>query len=196
MSQQHNFQEDKMPQVRRVLLLALAGLLLVGCAGPRPAPVPTRPKAQATLPWVDTLPADGWFSIRATGRLGPFLNDLIVVYQDGRAIYNDQSVGQQYELKLDPNGIARWNRMFVDQAKFMSLKDTYPPDPSLPIEVEEEEKNSPKYNDAIRYTILYREGGIVKTVTANTSGAPRELVPILNAFWNFIESIKRGSVQE
>ena len=181
-------------QVRKVLLLALAGLLLVGCAGPKPAPAPTRPKAQATLPWVDTLPAEGWFSIRATGRLAPFQSDLIVVYQDGRAVYHDQGAGQQYEGKLDANGITRWKRMFVTQARFMSLSDNYPPGTPLP--VEGEDKDLPKYNDAIRYTILYREGVVVKTVTANRSGAPRALTFIFNEFWNLMEEIKQVPAKE
>ena len=183
-----------MSQSWRVLLLALAIVLLAGCGGPKPAPVPARPKAVVTVPWVDTLPPDGWFGIRATGRLAPFQNDGIIVYQDGRAVYTDENEGQQYDGKLDADGVARWKRMFVTQAKFMSLRDNYPP--GKPLEVDEEEKDSPKSNDAILYTILYRDGSVVKTVRANKSGAPRELVPILNEFWNLVDELKRGPGKE
>lgn len=180
--------------IRKALLLIVAILLLIGCSGPGPAPAPTRPKVMPTLPWVDTLPPDGWFSIRATGRVAPFQSEIIVVYQDGRAVYTDQAEGQEHQSRLDANGVARWKLMFVNQARFMSLKDDYPPGP--PLQVEEEDKNLPKSNDAIRYTLMYRDGGVIKKVTANKSGAPPGLVMILDEFWNFADEIKQGPTKE
>lgn len=183
-----------MPTIWKALLLIVAISLLFGCSGPGPTPAPIRPKVAPTLPWIDALPPDGWFSIRATGRVAPFQGEIIVVYQDGRAVYTDQVEGQEYQSKLDANDMARWKRMFITQARFMSLKDDYPPGP--PLQVEEDEKNLPQSNDAIRYTLMYRDGSVVKKVTANKSGAPTELQVILNEFWNFVNEIKQGQPKE
>jgi hypothetical protein len=180
-----------MPIPRKLFLLVLAGTLLAGCGGPKPTPAPANPKGLPTSPWIDTLPPDGWFSIRATGRLVPFQNDLVVVYQDGRAVYIDPSDGRQYQSQLDAAGIARWKRLFTTVVKFMSLNDDYPP--GTPFPVEEDQKGLPQFNDAIRYTLMYREGDVTKKVTAYKSGAPDELATILNEFWKFLEEIKLAS---
>lgn len=172
----------------RILAFVLVVVVLVGCGGPKPAPQATRAKAVPTSLWVDVLPSDGWFSIRATGRLGPYQNDAIIVYQDGRFVYSEQSQGQQFTGKLDADGIALWKRMFVTQAKFMTLQNDYPP--GEPLQAPGGHADDPTYNDAIRYTILYREGGVVKTVTANWSGAPEELWPILTGFWKLMDRTK------
>ena len=182
------------PHIQRIFLAVLVGLFLTSCAGPKPAPVPTRPQALATLPWSNTLPPDGWFSIRATGRVSPFQNDLIVVYPNGRATYVDQSDGKQFESQLDGQGIVRWKRMFETNAKFMSLQNSYPR--GTPFPVQEDEKGLPQSNDAIVYTLMYRDGGAVKTVTANKSGAPEKLAALLDEFWNFVDEIKSASAKE
>lgn len=182
------------PLVQRICVVILTALFGVGCAGPTPAPPPTQPQALATLPWSDTLPPDGWFSIRATGRTSPFQNDLVVVYQSGRAIYLDQSSGQQFESKLDEASIATWRRMFESQARFMSLNDNYPP--GTPFSPDDYPKDSPQANDAIRYTLIYRNGDAVKTVTASKSGAPVKLAIILDQFWSLVADIKLASSKE
>ena len=180
--------------IHRAFLAVLAGLFVVSCAGPKPAPVPTKPQALATLPWSNILPSNAWFSIQATGRVSPYQSDLIVVYPNGRATYADQSEGKQFESQLDDQGILRWKRMLETNAKIMSLQDSYPR--GTPFPVQEDEKGLPQSNDAILYTLTYREGNTVKTVKVNKSGAPEKLVAVLDEFWYFVDEIKSASAGE
>ena len=142
--------DSSVPHIQRVFFAVLVGLFLTSCAGPKPAPVPTKPQALATLPWSSILPSNAWFSIQATGRVSPYQSDLIVVYPNGRATYADQSVGKQFESQLDEEGIVRWKRMLQTNAKIMSLQDSYPR--GTPFPVREDEKGLPQSNDAILYS--------------------------------------------
>jgi hypothetical protein len=81
-----------------------------------------------------------------------------------------------------------WKRMFETQARFMSLDGDYPA--GTPIPADRYPPGSPQGNDALRYTLMYRSGDVVKTITAVKSGVPVRLGIVLDQFWNLIEDIK------
>jgi hypothetical protein len=164
--------------LRRILLVALTAALLAGCSQPRPASAPTAgPQAQHTWAPTDTLPPDGWFSIRATGRVAPPASNYVIVYQNGLIDYTEPSKGQRFQQQMDAQEMAVWKRMFISQANFMSLQDSYP-------------ATTPQPDDNIHYTILLRDGDKVKTVTAVKSGAPPMLQTILDEFWNLLDEVQ------
>jgi hypothetical protein len=99
------------------------------------------------------------------------------VYQNGLAVYTEPTSGQPFQKQLDAQAIATWKRMFVNQANFMSLKDSYP-------------AMTPQPDDNVSYTILLRDGDKVKTVVAQKSAAPKALQIILNEFWNLVDEVQ------
>jgi hypothetical protein len=164
--------------LRRGFLIAVMAVLLAGCGQPKPTPAPTAgPQAQPTWAPTDTLPPDGWFSIRAAGRVAPPASDYVIVYENGLVVYTEPTKQQKFQKQMDAQEIATWRRMFITQANFMSLKDNYP-------------ATTPAPDDNVRYTILLRQGDTVKTVTAQKSGAPPMLQTILDEFWNLVDEVK------
>jgi len=167
--------------LQRVLWVTCIVALLAGCSQPRPAPVSTSgPQALPTWAPTDTLPPDGWFSIRAVGRAASPDSDYVMVYQNGLAVYTEPASGRQFQRQMDAQEMGAWKRMFVDQADFMSLKDSYP-------------AATPQPDDNVRYTILLRQGDQVKTVVALKSGAPKALQIILDEFWNLVDEVQTTS---
>ncbi len=167
--------------LQRVLWVTCIVALLAGCSQPQPAPFSTSgPQAQHTWTPTDTLPPDAWFSIRAVGRVASADGDYVIVYQNGLAVYTEPAGGQQFQRQMDAQEVAAWKRMFVNQADFMSLKDSY-------------SAATPQPEDNVRYTILLREGDQVKTVVAVQSGAPKALQIILNEFWNLVDEVRTTS---
>jgi hypothetical protein len=75
----------------------------------------------------------------------------VIVYQNGLAVYTEPASGQQFKRQMDAQETANWKRMFVNQADFMSLKDSYPAATAQP-------------DDNVRYTICPRGCIQVKTV--------------------------------
>jgi hypothetical protein len=128
----------------------------------------------------ETLAPDVWFSIQAAGRLSPSTSDVVIVYQNGQAVYMDQNTGKQYQNQLRPDTIERWKRIFTDETNFMSLKDSYPP-------------STPQPDDSVHYKVSYRDGETVKTVTAQNSGAPPELQFIFHEFWKLVDQVQHTS---
>jgi hypothetical protein len=164
--------------LQRVLLIAVVAVLLAGCGQPKTIPAPTAgPLAQHTWAPTDTLPPDGWFSIRATGRLASSDSDYVIVFQKGLVVYAEPVTGQQFQKQMDAQEIATWRRMFITQANFMSLQANYA-------------ATTPEPDDNIHYTILLRQGDTVKTVTAQKSGAPPMLQTILDEFWNLVDEVQ------
>lgn len=167
--------------LQRVLWVSCIVALLAGCSQPKPAPFSTSgPQAQHTWAPTDALPPDGWFSIRAVGRIASPDSDYVIVYQNGLAVYTEPASGQKFQRQMDAQEMAVWKRMFVNQANFMSLKDSYP-------------AATPQPDDNVRYTVLLREGDQVKTVVALKSGAPKALQIILNEFWNLVDEVRTTS---
>jgi len=172
---------DGMSTLQRILWVTGIVALLAGCSQPKPAPVSTSgPQAQHTWVPTDTLPPDGWFSIRAVGRVASADSDYVIVYQNGLAVYTEPAGGQQFQKQMDAQEMAAWKRMFVNQTDFMSLKDSYP-------------AATPQPDDNVRYTILLRQGDQVKTVVALKSGAPKALQIILDEFWNLVDEVQTTS---
>jgi hypothetical protein len=104
----------------------------------------------------------------------------VIVYQNGLAVYAEPVGGKQFQRQMDAQEMAAWKRMFVNQADFMSLKDSY-------------SVGTPQPDDNVHYTILLREGDQVKTVVAVKSGAPKALQIILNEFWNLVDEVQTTS---
>jgi hypothetical protein len=172
--------------MRRIILLAVTMIYLAGCSAPQPpAVVPTAASTQTgvELPR-DTLPDDGWFSIRAD-RPGATRGDLLIVYQNGLAVYQDPSNGAIYQRQLDEQTQAMWTRMFVTQANITTLNDDYPAKVS-----------QSGGDDSVAFTILYRQGDTVKKVTAHMSGAPVTLQVIFNQFWKLIKLVQLAQPTE
>lgn len=178
-SRKNQAQGDEMLTLRRILLVVLTAALVAGCSQPKPAPAPSV-QIQPTSPFMNTLPPDGWFSIRAEGRVAPPASDYVIVYQNGLAIYTEPASGQRFQRQMDAQEMAVWKRMFVTQANFMSLKDNYP-------------ATTPQPDDNVSYTVLLRDGDKVKTVAAQKSGAPQALQIILNEFWNLLDEVQTTS---
>jgi hypothetical protein len=141
---------------------------------------PTTGPTALPTPDLAILPPDGWFSIQATGKTSPSSSDVVVAYQDGHAIYYNQSTGQQFQKQLDDQNKANWKRMFIDQVQFMTLKDEYV-------------ATTPSPDDSVHYTLRYRQDGTVKTVKAQVSGSPLELQAIIQQFWYLVTFIQTTS---
>jgi hypothetical protein len=161
--------------LRRVLLVVVTLMLLAGCSRLRPTVAPMAPTLSSSD--TETLPPDAWFSIQATGRVSPSFSDILIVYQNGLAVYTDQSSGKQFKKQFDEKDKTRWQGLFVTRAKFASLEDEYP-------------ATTPTPDDATHYVFRYRQDDMVKTVKAQKSGAPPELQVIIREFWSLVETIQ------
>jgi hypothetical protein len=167
--------------MRRIILLTVVMAYLAGCSSPQPpVVVPTAVSTQTRVEIPrDTLPADGWFSIRAD-RPEATRGDLLVVYQNGLAVYEDPGTGSVYQKQLDEQTQAMWTRMFVTQANITALDDDYPAKVS-----------QSGGDDSVSFTILYRQNDTVKKVTAHMSGAPVTLQVVFQQFWRLVNQMKQ-----